>query len=99
MYPTLLDTKTGKTVVAEKFDGTLFWWADGNGSCDCNRCLAFEDRQVYEELTEEYGENVCFCNERFIVIDVHGDLEGTSKEDVIAEMNSGYDPKLLERFK
>jgi hypothetical protein len=27
---------------------TIFWWAEGNGSCDCNRELCFERAQGRE---------------------------------------------------
>lgn len=95
MYPTLLDVKTGETAIAYKMDSSLFWWADGNGSCDCNRAHAFSD-ELHDELERKHGEHCCFGSERLIVIDVHGDLEGISKEDVIAKMNSSYDLKLWE---
>lgn len=94
MYPTLLDTKTGKTVTAKDMDSSLFWWIDGNGSCDCNRAIAFGD-DVEEEMTAGFGEGCCFGCSRIIAVDVHGDLEGVSKEQIIKEMNDEY-PETLK---
>jgi hypothetical protein len=95
MYPTLLDTKTGKKVDAKEFDSSFFWWADGNGSCDCNRAIAMGD-DVDDEMTSQFGEGVCFGCTRIIAVDVHGDLEGLSKAEVLAEMNSEYPDELIK---
>lgn len=96
MYPTLLDTKTGKTVDAESMDSSLFWWADGNGSCDCNRAIAMGD-DVDDEMTEQFGDGECFGCTRIIAIDVHGDLEGMTKKEILEEMNGEY-PNELRKY-
>ena len=49
----LLDTQTGEK--KEMFSNACsMWWADGNGSCDCNRELEFgvedDDRNCSEAL-------------------------------------------------
>jgi len=89
MFPTLLDTKTGKIAVVEDYDFNVWWWTEGNGSCDCNRSNYFEG--LHEELVKEIGmENVCFGCKRIIAIDVHGDLEGFTKKEIINKMNEDY---------
>ena len=39
MIVTIKDLRTGETAVQEGFGG--YYWAEGNGSCDCNRELLF----------------------------------------------------------
>lgn len=87
MKVTLYDRVTEHT--AEAGDYSVFWWTEGNGSCDCNRALAFEP-EVDEELEKKFGEHFCYGTERFIAIDVHGDLEGHTKEHLICIMNEEY---------
>lgn len=97
MYPTLLDTKTGKTAVAKSMDSSLFWWAEGNGSCDCNRSIAIGD-DVDDEMTEQFGEGLCFGYTRIVAIDVHGDFEGMTKKEILEEMNSEYPDELRHHW-
>ena len=96
MYPTLLDTKTGKTAIASDTDRSVFWWSEGNGSCDCNRALCIGE-DVVNELEEQFGTNVCCGCTRIVAIDVHGDLEGLTKEEVLENLNSDY-PENLRKF-
>jgi hypothetical protein len=96
MYPTLLDTKTGKTVVAENMDCNVFWWTEGNGSCDCNRAICIGE-DVVDELEAEFGEHVCCGYNRIVAIDIHGDLEGLTKDEVLEDLNSEY-PEDLQKF-
>jgi hypothetical protein len=72
--PTILDRVTGKTHVTERAY-SLFWWAEGNGSCDCNR-----------GPTPNFDVE-CKC-ERFVVVDV--DCDESEKARVIAAMNQDY---------
>lgn len=75
MKVTIKDIVTGQVAVApwEEFDA--FWWAEGNGSCDCNRQLAFDQ--------DYYGE----CkSERYLIVGVDGDTQGRTLED----FNAGY---------
>ena len=95
MIPTFLDLKTGK--IAKGDDMSFFWWSEGNGSCDCNRSVCFEG--AHEEL-EALHSGVCYGCERFVAIDVEGDLnsydhEGknpqpVTKEQVLVAMNHEY---------
>lgn len=96
MYPTLLDIKTGKTVTAKDSESSVFWWTEGNGSCDCNRAAEFDD-DIYDEIAQQFEENVCFGCHRIVAIDAHGDLESCSKEDVLEWMNDGY-PDNLRKY-
>ena len=36
----LLDTQTGLTQWTD-YPFSIWWWAEGNGACDCNRALEF----------------------------------------------------------
>ena len=53
-----------------------FWWADGNGSCDCNRELVFG---------HDTPGNTCHTG-RYYVVETRGDLEGY----VLDDFNVGY---------
>lgn len=79
MIPTLFDLRTGKTAKGD--DMSVFWWTEGNGSCDCNRAHAFEGvhkgMEVEQHLDKpelEEWQSVCYGCKRFIAIDVEGDL-------------------------
>lgn len=55
--PLILDTETGQ--IERGFDGMGgLWWAEGNGSCDCNRAICFGLYPVCGErrywIIEEY---------------------------------------------
>lgn len=99
MYPTLLDTKTGKVVALQYVDNhefSVFWWSQGNGSCDCNRSSRF-GQEVVDELNAEFGEESCFGSNRFVAIDANGDLEGLTKDEVLDKLNCDY-PESLKKF-
>lgn len=92
MFVKLLDRDTQKTVDASLFsDASVYHWTEGNGSCDCNRILEFND---VDELKyhHEIGVHVmeCLGNRRFLVVDVWGDLEGRTKAEIIAAANDLY---------
>lgn len=91
IQPTILDLKTGKskkcTHTFSIFD--VWWWTEGNGSCDCNRILAMgHDWDDFER---------CECR-RFILVDVDGDFEGWTKEEILAEANLEYYGKLSKNY-
>jgi hypothetical protein len=71
--PTILDRVTGRT--HQGVAASLFWWTEGNGSCDCNR-----------GPTPNFDVE-CKC-ERFVVVDV--DCDEGEKASVIAAMNQDY---------
>ena len=56
MQITILDTKTGnKKVIETKF--SPFWWAEGNGSCDCNRAIEMDcDEEFDGEMRKKHPE-------------------------------------------
>ena len=100
IYPSLLDTKTGELIIATEMTSSLFWWADGNGSCDCNRAILFnKEQEVHKELAID--ENHCLGHTRFIVVDVHGDFADLkiTKQQAIEEMNGCYPQELLNEFR
>ena len=91
---TLLDTQTGETVGVES-QFSAFWWAEGNGSCDCNRVIYFPtakeeleaaQRQAHPELKE--WQSLCGC-ERFLIVSAE------TEEYTLDELNSDY-PKALK---
>ena len=96
MKLTLLDTQTGETVdVDSPFDA--YWWACGNGSCDCNRAIEFSDevydvlhakmRQAHPELKE--WQDLCYGCERLLIIAAESD------EYTLDEFNQDY-PQALK---
>ena len=98
MYPTLKDIKTGEIKTANKITDNfnVSWWTDGNGSCDCNRAHIFGKKEEIEteihQKTPDLKEwqSICFGYDRFIAVDVHGNLEGIDKQKIINKMNSEY---------
>lgn len=96
MIPKLKDLETGEEGEFPDFDFSVYWWTEGNGACDCNRsvCLGkaneMEERMCvkYPELKSWQG--VCYGCKRFIAVDVRGDLEGYTKEQIVQMMNLEY---------
>lgn len=106
MKVTLLDAKTGERRDCSNFcdetDFGVYWWCEGNGSCDCNRALAFdrgegEDHSEEQRLALGLEENCCFGAERWLIVDVSGDLEEMTREEVLAMANSDYPPELVAK--
>lgn len=97
VIPTFFDLRTGKTAKST-FDNSEYWWTEGNGSCDCNRMRAFGDALLEQLECEQHKakpellpwQSVCFGCKRFIAIDIEGDLEGFTKEQLLVAMNSEY---------
>lgn len=98
MIVTILDTKTGEVrTCAEwcsKNDFDLYWWSEGNGSCDCNRAIAFNggDSALYEEQQKALGleDNTCLGCHRWLIVGVQGDTDGINVRRAIAMCNQGY---------
>jgi hypothetical protein len=85
MIPTFLDLRTGKTAKGD--DMSVFWWTDGNGTCDCNRLIAFGERLP---ATAD-----CLGCKRFVAIDVEETAkdrneEVLTKEQALIALNAGY---------
>ena len=91
MKVTLLDTKTGERRDCHD-DYCVSWWTDGNGSCDCNRALAFGGPCLLQKQRIALGlpQDVCIGARRWLVVDVSGDLEGMTRAQVIDSANDGY---------
>ncbi|MCP5101014.1 MAG: hypothetical protein GY943_36145 [Chloroflexi bacterium] len=63
MTLTILDTKTGKEkAISSSF--SAHWWAEGNGSCDCNRAI---------EMGSASTGNTCMGATRYLIIDADDD--------------------------
>lgn len=94
MKVVLLDTETGERKDCSHWlpEPTVFWWTQGNGSCDCNRALAFGggDLETEHRCAQGLDENICFGCRRWRVVAAAGDLEGYSEAEVIKLANEGY---------
>lgn len=83
----ILDTVTGATVEVD--DGfSEFWWAEGNGSCDCNRERYFLPE---EEWQHRLDKPTCSGCERYLII------EADNNEYTLQELNLDYPVKLLRK--
>lgn len=98
MKLTLIDTKTEKI---KQIDSQFsdFWWAEGNGACDCNRATEFNG--VAEELTRkqrtehpelESRQGYCFGCNRFLII------KHDSNEYILEDFNLGYPAGLVGKY-
>lgn len=79
---TVLDTQTGRRVDDRRF--SAWWWAEGNGSCDCNR-------ELIVQMKVPEGPGVCLGCQRYLIISAPADC-GYS----LRELNEGYPEDLLE---
>jgi len=77
----ILDTETGK--LATETGAVGFFWAEGNGSCDCNR----ED--LFDVDTE--GDTCIGCHRYLIVAHNYPNYS-------INEMNSDYPKDLINKY-
>ena len=92
----LLDTKTGIRKYSNEWsdvDFSVYWWTEGNGSCDCNRALVFDI-----EDNNHTNSGMCLGTNRFLVVDVSGDLEGHSKEEILKTINQEYPANLTTKY-
>jgi len=86
VIPLFLDLRTGKTARGD--DMSVFWWTEGNGSCDCNRAIAFGE-------SHGAGKHTCLGTKRYVAIDVEETAkdrneEALTKEQVLTAMNAEY---------
>ena len=93
----ILDTKTGNRKTIDT-DAIPYWWAEGNGSCDCNRAIEMgrseemdaEMRRLHPELKE--WQCICYGCERFLITDCDND------EYPIQEYNKFYPKDLVRKY-
>jgi hypothetical protein len=71
---TILDTVTGETRTDSEW--SPWYWAYGNGSCDCNRGFLFGNEHECEQR-------------RYYIVDVEGDDSGYA---IGEDYNHGYPP-------
>lgn len=83
MHVTILDTVTGKQLVHET-DYSLFYWTQGNGSCDCNRGMLVLGGDAWPRSDH------CMGHSRFLITKHDYDYE-TPKD-----MNENYSEELLK---
>lgn len=87
---TLLDARTGRTVVSREAKFYPFQWAENNWSCDCNRDCGFPDHPD-DPPFEEWMENHCAGCHRFLVVAIEPFPEGYYE---LAEYNENYPDEL-----
>jgi hypothetical protein len=77
----------------------MFYWGNGNGSCDCNRSLAFSGL-IHDQQATALGldENTCLGAERFLIIDLEGDFQSRPRDEALIEVNSDYPQVLIDKF-
>ncbi len=93
----VVDTTSGLKVESRDTlfrDQDIWWWTEGNGSCDCNRAKMFPEeidvemdakmRKDHPELKEH--QSYCYGEERFVVIAVNPMPRGYNLDD----FNDGY---------
>ena len=83
---TILDTETGETVCSGDThfaNRNYYYWAEGNGSCDCNRELVFPDGR-------ETPAGRCLGEKRYLIIKASaGNLD---------YLNQSYPQGLVDRY-
>ena len=95
--PTFKDLVTGDIRKPREGFGDVYWWTEGNGSCDCNRARLFDgaDEEMDAAMRAKHPElephqSYCYGCQRFIAVDVEGDFEGLTKNELLAELNREY---------
>ena len=84
MTITLLDTLTGDTCAFDDYH-SLYFWEEGNGSCDCNRAIMMQrDRRSEASL-----DGVCDGCKRFLIVACD------HPKSILRDMNQNYPKKLL----
>lgn len=97
MKVTLLDTQTGNK---RTFDSSFspFWWAEGNGACDCNRAIKMGcDEELDRAMREDYPEikgwqSYCYGAKRILIIETDCD------EYSLEEFNADYPDELKAAY-
>ena len=97
MRMTLLDTQTNITKTFETRHRP-WYWAEGNGSCDCNRasimgCTTEMDaimRDAHPEL--ESWQSICYGRKRFLII------AADCVEYTLMELNENYPPEPMRKY-
>lgn len=87
MIPIFKDLVTG--AVEQGRERAVDYWQEGNGSCDCNRAIAF-GVEVDDEMARSRKRGICWGSHRFVVVAVRGDLEGYTANEAIAMANETY---------
>lgn len=77
----LLDTETGERRTSEN-QFSAFWWAEGNGSCDCNRAGYFD---------VEHEAGICAGATRFLIV------RASTTVYNLDELNHAYSEELRRR--
>ncbi len=91
MIVTILDIVTGQRrrdpSVPGDWEGDNWYWMEGNGSCDCNRAIPFGRENVT---------GICDGHQRYLIIDVEGNLAEYTREEWIAAANRSYPTALVK---
>jgi len=97
MQITILDTKTKikKTIITTFLP---YWWAEGNGSCDCNRAIKMNcteelDKKMRKKHPElKSWQSLCYGCKRFLII------QCDNTDYSLEEYNSAYPKKLKQKY-
>ena len=91
-----LDTKTNKTAW-ENYPFSIWWWAEGNGACDCNRALAFGHEPSCKDVPYRYQAvdiedhpdmSIC-CQIEEYNKDLFDGYKISTKQDILDYINNG----------
>ena len=80
----VLDTATSERRTSS--DWPRYWWTDGNGACDCNRAMLFDDS---EDDDDEAGCGICKGCHRYLVV--------ATSAGPLSDYNAGYLEDLVKR--
>jgi|SRR5580765_7565373 len=100
MHITLLDLLTHERRDCPDYpDMDVRYWSEGDGGCDCNRAVAFGGDEAYEDQRARLrlAEDDCLGYNRWLIVAVHGDLEGYTTAEVLALVNQDYPERDLAR--
>ena len=100
----ILDTVRNEKVMFEDkhWEGDIWYWTEGGGSCDCNRSIKFSD-EVDDEMDREMrgrfpdledDQTCCYGANRFLIVKV--DPMPESYE--LLDFNRSYPEELLMKY-
>lgn len=104
MIPVIIDTEleTMSSKTHNFIYDNIFWWTYGNGNCDCNRILCFDNHNEEENKLEQKYPGICFGEKRFVVVDII-DNTGYFKDnniniqETVKEMNQDYPEDVVQK--
>lgn len=100
MYIVFKDTLTGDLAKTDDGCGSIHYWSEGNGACDCNRAVFFPeaeqplrcgDSPYRYQAVDVLDSGYCTIQQAIDEsnVDVHPDKKLKTKADVIRVINNG----------